>query len=196
MLGRLLELLNEQDVKYIRNFKTSLISTIGIGETCAVVIYPKNVDELINVLNFIIDNKIEYKIIGRMSNVLGRDSFYEGAVILTTDIKSFEFRDGLVNAEAGIMFSSLLKRLAVQNLGGASELFGIPGTLGGMIYSNAGAFGKEISDFVASVVIYDIEERKIKEFSKDELCFSYRSSIFKNKPYLILSAKLRKTFVY
>ena len=177
MLGRLLELLNEQDVKYIRNFKTSLISTIGIGETCAVVIYPKNVDELINVLNFIIENKIEYKIIGRMSNVLGRDSFYEGVLILTTDIKSFEFRDGFVNAEAGVMFSSLLKRLAVQNLGGASELFGIPGTLGGMIYSNAGAFGKEISDFVASVVAYDIEERKIKEFSKEELCFSYEYPI-------------------
>ena len=194
MTNCLLRFLNEQDVEYKTGCSLSSISSIGIGGA-ATVVYPRCSEELIKLIDFLSINNIGYKIIGRMTNVLPCDEDYDGVIILTKMLSSVVFSRNLVKASSGISFAKLLLKASELGLGGAESLYGIPGTLGGMIYSNAGAFGKEISDLVVYVKVYDPCLRKTRVLFYDDLDFSYRKSVFKDSDLVILSATLKFDFM-
>ena len=80
-----------------------------------------------------------------------------------------------------------------NNLSGMEELYGIPGTVGGAVYMNAGAYGGEISSCIETVEVFDLNEGNIKQFNKKDCCFGYRKSFFMNDNYVILSAVLKLT---
>ncbi|MBQ1261038.1 MAG: UDP-N-acetylmuramate dehydrogenase, partial [Clostridia bacterium] len=104
---------------------------------------------------------------------------------------TYSVAESTVNAECGIRFSSLCSRLAALGLGGFEELFSIPGSLGGMLYSNAGAYGKEISNLFIEGEFYDTQSGKVIEICRSDMDFSYRSSAMKKRALIALSALLR-----
>ena len=189
MLEYVLEYLKAKDVEYKENIKLSDISPIRIGGYAKIVILPRNIPELLDAFKFCSREKVKVKIIGGMSNILPEDSGYDGIIIKTDKLKNVEFSGDEIVAECGASISRVAAASAEHGLSGFEELSGIPGRVGGAIYMNAGAYGREISDILSECTIYDVDSAEITVLSSDQLHFSYRKSDLSSGNFVLLSAK-------
>lgn len=149
----------------------------------------KSVEEIKELIEYAKEKGIPYTIIGNGSNLLVSDKGIRGLVIKIA--KGFDevLENGeMLTCQSGILLSRLAKIALKNSLSGLEEVSGIPGTLGGAIYMNAGAYGGEMKDVVKSVTYLDNGE--IKTAEGDELDFGYRKSMFSGKDLIILSAEL------
>ena len=183
--------LKKREVEYKENVLMSNLSTVRIGNIARVVAFPKSTSELTELTRFLSNNKIRNKIVGRMSNIVPSDTPYEGVLIRITGVRGYFVSGNTLTVNAGESLSSLACNLARSSLGGLEELSGIPGTVGGAIVGNAGAFGREISELVKEVRVFDKVDNVTSDLSNSELNFSYRSSLLKNDRFVVLSAKLK-----
>ena len=190
MSQEILDFFKMNDVKYKENFRLSLISPIKIGGLARFVTYPECQDKLIKIIKFLRKNKIKYKILGRMSNSLPPDTNYDGLIIRTDLLSRRIIRGRFVEVGAGLSLPLLAKLTADGGLSGFEELSGIPGSLGGAIRGNAGAYGREISDLISRVTIYNCRTSSIENIRADKICFQYRSSSLIDDEIIILSARL------
>ena len=168
-------------------------TTYGIGGPADLMIFPKSKQDLIKVVEIINENKIQLTILGSGSNVLVSDNGIRGAVIsLKNSLKQIEVDENILYAECGTMLGKIVKHAVKNNLIGLENLNGVPGTLGGALIMNAGAWGGEISENLIHVEIIN-SKSEIQKIQKKDLNFSYRQSSF-NKDDILLSAKfnLRK----
>jgi len=180
---------NLGDIKENVSFKD--LTTYRTGGVARVVFFPSDVEALVDVLKYLKNKKIDYKILGNGSNILASDDLYNGIVIKLTSLKEMSIDENLVlNVSAGYNFMSLANTLSKQGYTGLEFACGIPGTVGGAIYMNAGAYLKSISDLVISIDILD-EDFNFKTITKEELKATYRSTIFSEKNYICLSVKLQ-----
>ena len=131
-------------------------------------------------------DSVPYVILGGGTNVLVSDKGFDGLIIKANHNQFRTYGDNTVFAEAGIPVGALLNKLASLGLSGLEWAAGLPGTLGGAIFGNAGALGGEMADAVMSVEVFDSRMRDIKEYSKDMCCFGYRRSLFKNEKHLVI----------
>lgn len=189
MNGELSLFLDGEGISYINDASMKEYTTIRVGGCAECMIFPRTQDELIRTVDYLCYNKNKYKIIGRMSNILPCDQYYGGALVNTANLCGYMRCGTVVKAECGVLFPTLLARMSAFSLGGLEALALIPGTVGGMITSNAGAFGGEISDFLIDVDVYSPSEGRRMTLTTAELNFSYRSSSVKDTDYVILSAK-------
>ena len=163
-------------------------TTYGIGGPADLMIFPKSKQDLIKVIEIINENKIKLTILGSGSNVLVSDNGIRGAVIsLKNSLKQIEVDDNILYAECGTMLGKIVKHAVKNNLIGLENLNGVPGTLGGALIMNAGAWGGEISENLVHVELIN-SKSEVKKIQKKDLNFSYRQSSF-NKDDILLSAK-------
>ena len=175
--------LNEPMSKHT-SFKTG-----GIAEY---YIKAENIKQIKNVVKYARENNIPLHIIGNGSNILVSDKGVKG-IILKISLEKIEIKledeDVIVNVGAGVKIMALAQKLLQQSITGFEELSGIPGTIGGAIKMNAGAYGKEMKDIVISTLYMD-DEGNILELTNEEQEFSYRHSTFFENNYIILETKL------
>lgn len=131
---------------------------------------------------------IKYTVIGNGSNVLFPDGRYEGAIILTTGLADVTFNGNIVYADCGYSFTALASQAQKRGLSGLEFAYGIPGSVGGAVYMNAGAYDGEIKNVVAKTYWYDCENDRFGEFCGDENEFGYRESVYQKNSYIILGA--------
>ena len=163
-------------------------TTYRIGGPADLMIFPKSKQDLIKVIKIINENKLQLTILGSGSNVLVSDDGIRGAVIsLKNSLKQIEVSDNILYAECGTMLGTIVKHAVRNNLIGLENLNGVPGTLGGALIMNAGAWGGEISENLIHVELIN-SKSEIKKIYKKDLNFSYRQSSF-NKDDILLSAK-------
>ena len=163
-------------------------TTYGIGGPADLMIFPKSKQDLIKVVEIINENKIQLTILGSGSNILVSDNGIRGAVIsLKNSLKQIEVDDNILYAECGTMLGKIVKHAVKNNLIGLENLNGVPGTLGGALIMNAGAWGGEISENLIHVEVIN-SKSEIQKIQKKDLNFSYRQSSF-NKDDILLSAK-------
>ena len=186
MYDGLFAYLCKKDVKYKRSIKLSTMSSVRIGGVLDVAVFPNTIEKLVDVLRYLYKNEYRFFVLGKMTNTLADDSEYNGVGVFTVHLNHCSSFGDLFCAECGVVLSGMILRLAQRSLGGMESLFGIPGTVGGMVYSNAGAYENETSDFLVSATVYDIRTDMTFALSKADLGFSYRSSIFAQNKYLIL----------
>ena len=191
MLNQLFARFDEAEVEYKRNVNMSALSTARVGGIASAVAYPTNDEEFVWVIKLLRTLKIKYKVIGRMSNILPSDNGFDGVLVSTRRFSRISHSDDAVSAECGATLASVISYAARNSLGGAEELFGIPGTVGGAAYSNAGAYGREFSDFFIDGRIYFPSENVIKTLKRREINFGYRESAFSKKEAYLLSSRLR-----
>ena len=168
-------------------------TTYGIGGPAELMIFPKNKQDLINAIKIINESKMQLTILGSGSNVLISDNGIKGAVIsLKNTLKNIEVNGTNLYAECGAMLGKMVKLAVKNNLIGLENLNGVPGTLGGALIMNAGAWGGEISENLVSVELIS-SKNELKKLLKEEINFSYRKSSF-DKDDILLSAdfNLRK----
>ena len=190
----LLDFLKVNEVEYKENVIAKSFSPVKIGGIASIVIYPNSESKMISALDFLQENKICYKVIGRTSNILFPDTVINTVLIKTDKLSDIKILDSSVRFSAGETLSANAHKLADLGIGGISELCGIPGSIGGLIRNNAGAFGREIGELVKSVLAYAPGEKQTIHFENSDLSFSYRDSIFKSRELVILNAELNLNF--
>ncbi|MFN3302078.1 MAG: UDP-N-acetylmuramate dehydrogenase, partial [Patescibacteria group bacterium] len=150
-----------------------------------------NKEEIIKALRFAKKNKLPFFILGGGSNTLISDEEFKGIVIKIQNSK-FKIQNSKIITEAGVMLGKLVNTSLEKGLTGLEWAIGIPGTVGGTIYGNAGAFGKSIGDIVKSVEVFDLDNEEIKILKNKDCDFKYRESIFKKKKKLIILSAILK----
>ena len=173
------------------NIQLAPFTSFKIGGPAKYFIEISAEEELLEALQFAKENKLEVFVLGGGSNILISDNGFDGLVI---KIKNAEIKiiEDKIETGVGISLSELVGLAAQNSLIGLEWAVGIPGTLGGAIRGNAGAFGGSISNNLESVKIINLDNLEWVFMKKDECAFSYRSSIFKeNKNLVIISAILK-----
>ncbi|MFQ6674295.1 MAG: UDP-N-acetylmuramate dehydrogenase [Fidelibacterota bacterium] len=156
-------------------------TSYGIGGPARAFIYPADEDDLASVLKIAHENTIPTYFIGSGSNLLVSDAGFDGWVIsLARHFRKMRIKGTRVSAQSGTMMGHFVKECFKENLAGVESLIGVPGTLGGAIRMNAGAYGREISNFLKTVRVMTITGGR-KEYGKDELDFGYRTSSLSNR---------------
>ena len=158
-----------------------------IGGTADILVIPDSVDKLIQVIHFVKKNHIPAFLIGNGSNLLVRDGGIRGIVIKTEMINHMEVRGNKIIAECGALLSDISDMAYEMELTGFEFACGIPGTLGGAVFMNAGAYDGEMS-FVLDSVRVITPELDVKVLTKDELELGYRTSAVKKRDYIVLDA--------
>jgi len=160
-------------------------TTYGIGGPAEIFVLPSNKEDLIKVFEISKEANQEINVIGSGSNLLVSDNGIKGVVICIKDcLKGLEVNNNTIYAECGVMLGKLVRESIKNNLKGLENLVGVPGTLGGALIMNAGAWGGEVSDCLKSVELLDTDNQLIT-LLKSEIDFSYRSSSFKNGSILL-----------
>ena len=152
------------------------------------VVYPESENGFINLLRLVREYEVPHFVIGGMSNLLVRNYIYDGVFIKTDKIAAKYLAEDKITLGTGVRMSGVIRDMASRGLGGLEGLAGIPGTVGGMVKQNAGAFGYEVSDRLQSALCYLPAENKLINFSGKELNFSYRNSMLCEKNAVLISA--------
>lgn len=164
-------------------------NTYRVNSVCHALVFPKTIKELKEVLSILKKYSIKYLILGNGSNVI-LPPYYDGIIIKLSNFSECNIKGNEVVVGAGYMFNKLSSELSNMEYTGYEWAVGIPGTVGGCIYNNAGAYKMSMSDLLISVTVLKNDE--IIELSCDECNFGYRTSLFKEeKDYIILSCKLK-----
>ncbi len=190
----------KENIKYNEPMKKHISFKVGGIADCYIKI--ENISELKQILKFSKENKIPFFIIGNGSNILVTDKGIRG-IVIQIKINKFEIiknpnnknkqneknQDVQVIIGAGNKMAEIAQKLLKENITGFEELAGIPGTIGGAIKMNAGAYKKEIKDILESATVIDYEGNIIK-LNNQDLKFEYRKSILFQKKYIVIEAEL------
>jgi len=170
------------------NFKLAPLTAYKIGGDADLYIEAKNSLDIPEIIQMADEVGINYYLLGGGCNLVFSDKGFRGLIIHNRADK-IEVHGSRVFAESGAMLGYVILKAREHELGGITKMVGLPGTIGGAIYGNAGAQGVEISDFVENVKLFD-KEMGIKEEGPEYFQFSYRSSILKKTNEIVLSATL------
>lgn len=162
-----------------------------IGGNADVFVIAKNIEEIKCVIKFSKENNILLTILGNGSNVLVSDKGIRGIVLQvgTKEIKIEKQKNALVEVEAGVMLGALAQVLLKQSISGFEFAAGIPGSIGGAIRMNAGAYGGEMKDIVKDVTVLN-EKGEISVLTNEECEFSYRHSRFTDSKEIVIKVTL------
>jgi len=178
-----------QKIEYRINEPLSEHTSFRIGGLAALFAEPDTSEKAALLLGFCTRNGIKHTIFGRGSNILVSDEGYDGVVIrIGEKMGALTVEGNVITAQAGGSLAGLCRFAQANRLSGLEFAFGIPGSVGGGVYMNAGAYGGELKDVVTEVG-YRGFDGEVKTLEKDELEFSYRHSFFTGKDLLILWAK-------
>ncbi|QVL56751.1 MAG: UDP-N-acetylmuramate dehydrogenase [Simkaniaceae bacterium] len=175
----------ETRIEYSKSLK--VLSTFGIGGDARQFITIHTIEEMGEIRKYVSKEKIPFWVIGKGSNSLFDDRGFDGLVILNK-IDFIEFDKGKLHVGAGTSFSLLGAKMARKGWGGLEFASGIPGSVGGAIYMNAGANGMETCDHLSAVGFID-EAGNFIEKKKMDLAFSYRTSSFHEGDKMIVSGR-------
>lgn len=172
------------------NISLSQFTTMNVGGNARFFARVKDVDDLKSAIIFAREKSLPIFILGGGSNTLVSGNGFPGLVI-KIEIKGISYEAERVTAGAGEVWDDVARDAVAHNLWGIENLSLVPGTVGGAVVQNIGAYGVEARETIFSVEAFDIEEIKIKIFLRDECEFGYRESIFKkNKNLVVMRATL------
>ena len=179
--------------KISTNVPMSELTTFKTGGNAEIVIYPTNSAELKSVVEFFCDCKAEYYVLGNGSNLIVSDNGLKKPVIcLSKNFASIEVFDNCITAKSGAFLSAIARKALEESLTGFEFAAGIPGTLGGALMMNAGAYGGEMKDVVEAVSFMDSTGREYV-VSCDEMEFAYRKSALSDTDCIITGATIKLT---
>ncbi|WP_138203472.1 UDP-N-acetylmuramate dehydrogenase [Haloimpatiens lingqiaonensis] len=165
-------------------------TSFKVGGPCDILVTPKKCDEIINIIKLCKEHELPYYIIGNGSNLLVKDGGIRGVVIKTSKLNNIEITGERVVAESGAVLCSVSNKAAKAGLTGLEFSSGIPGSIGGAVAMNAGAYDGEISKVIESAVVLN-KDGEILEFSKEELELGYRKSGILKYGYIVLKVTFR-----
>lgn len=187
------EIISRHLGKVLINEKISNYTTYKVGGKVRAICYPKGEEELIELVKLLKSRKIKYFTLGNGSNVLFSDLLYDGIIIKLDNFNKINIKGNIIEVGAGYPLIKLSNDAMRNSLVGLEFASGIPGTVGGAVFMNAGAYGEDMSKIVESVRVLT-SDLEIVELTNKELEFSYRTSILQNHlDYVCIGARLKLT---
>ncbi len=184
--------LKELNIPYCESVPMSGYTTMKVGGIASVVAAVRSTEQLVTAVREAKAHQVRFAVIGNGSNVIFADDGFDGLVIVTSDIKNHLVEGNTIKADCGASLTGLAVEAQRAGLSGLEFAYGIPGTLGGGIYMNAGAYGGSLSDVVISSICFDTENETVRKVDMEEHEFSYRHSIYTKNPNLIILAAMLK----
>ncbi|MBP7186222.1 MAG: UDP-N-acetylmuramate dehydrogenase [Ruminococcus sp.] len=167
--------------------------TFKFGGPCRALIKVNSAVSAAELLRYLRDNSIKYGIIGRGSNIIAADEGFDGVILLFgSDFANIRVDGDTIRCDAGASLASACCHAQQEGLTGMENLFGIPGTVGGALYMNAGAYGSEMKDVVIRAEYID-ENCEIRSIDVKDMDLSYRHSFFSGGDYIITSVTMKLT---
>ena len=161
--------------------------TFRFGGPCRALVSVNSAESAAELLRYLKGNSIKYSVLGRGSNVIAPDEGFDGVILMFgSDFAGLEIDGTTMRCQAGALLASACVHAQQAGLSGMENLFGIPGTVGGALYMNAGAYGSEIKDIMISAEYID-DNCELRTISKDSMELAYRHSIFSGSGYVITS---------
>lgn len=165
-------------------------TTFRIGGPADFYLCPHSTKEVQEIVEICKEENLPYFVLGNGSNLLVSDKGYRGVVIqLWKNFSDITVKDCCIQAKAGALLSKVAAEALEAGLTGMEFASGIPGTIGGAAFMNAGAYGSEMKDIIKSVKVLDTQG-EVRVLPKEELKMGYRTSIVKEKGYTVLSVEL------
>lgn len=184
------EFFESKSIEYAFNCDLKEMSTFKIGGKADVVCFPRTTRDVSLIVKHCINNNIKYIAIGRGSNVVFSDEGIKTLIIKTDKLDCIEHNHDTFIFGAGVMLAKASKYAVDNGYAGTEFAYGIPGSIGGAVYMNAGAYGGEMSQIVCSTEYVD-EAGEIKTVIGDKHDFAYRHSFFSEKNFIITSVTLK-----
>lgn len=175
--------------KVYENFDLSAHSTFKIGGRAEFSAFPQSEAELAGLIAFARENAVPWRVFGNSSNVLFESEGVSGLVIFTSGLSSVSIDGEKIRCGSGFSLTALASLAAKNSLSGLEFAYGIPGTVGGAVYMNAGAYGGEISGVLTQSICLCPKTGEIVTLSAAEHEFAYRKSVFQKNGLVILSSE-------
>lgn len=157
------------------------------GGPADMVVFPKTAEEIQAILSYCREQGIPWTVLGNASNLIVRDGGMDGVVILLDRFNQVTIEGACVSAQAGAKLIEVARLAGAHQLTGMEFACGIPGSIGGAVYMNAGAYGGEIKDVFDYAVVL-LEDGEIVKYSNKQMDFSYRHSVLQHEKTIVLTA--------
>ena len=190
MYTALINYCKENNVRCLANEPLYKHTTFRIGGNADVFVYANSSETLSRILKILNENTIPFMIIGKGSNLLVNDNGVKGVVVSLEEMKNITLTGDVITAQSGAHLISLCTFAAENSLKGLEFAYGIPASVGGALYMNAGAYGGEMKDVVIGALCITENGETVYINAKD-MALAYRSSIFKKENYIILSVDFK-----
>lgn len=169
-------------------------TSFKVGGPVDIMLIPENEEQIINGIKFCKENDMNYMIMGNGSNLLFSDKGFRGVIIKLNDkYNNITFDGNKISCQSGALLNAVSRRARDHSLTGMEFANGIPGTIGGAITMNAGAYGGEMKDVVTKVRVLD-KDLKIHEYNNEEMNFGYRRSRVVDDGLIVLSVEINLKF--
>ncbi|MGM9643148.1 MAG: UDP-N-acetylmuramate dehydrogenase [Eubacteriales bacterium] len=185
-----ISLLDKLNIEYVKDLSLATKSSFRIGGAADIAVFPRTENELAAAVRAVRESGLPLLVVGNGSNILFEDGGYRGAVVFTEKMNETLVCGNSIIAGAGASFTALALTAKNASLCGLEFAYGIPGSVGGAVVMNAGAYGGEVAQVIDSCRVYDAQTDEFLTLSKDEMKLSYRHTVFsENKDLICLSAE-------
>lgn len=190
-MEQITHLFQQATIPYRCNESLALHTSFKIGGPAAVFCTPTTVEQLVKAVGICKEQGARYYLLGNGSNLLFADEGFAGVVICTKELPTtLRVEEHCITATAGTDLKEICQLAAEQSLTGMEFAYGIPGSVGGAVYMNAGAYGGEMKDVLLQVICLD-DEGVIQTLSADQMELGYRSSIFERTGWCVLEVTVQ-----
>lgn len=165
-------------------------TSFQVGGPVDLLVLPQSKDQVMAVLKLLKASQTPYYIMGKGTNLLVRDKGFRGVIVKTTALKQVTIKDHLIQAEPGIALTDLAELALAESLTGLEFAAGIPGSLGGGVTMNAGAYDGEMKNCIASIEVLD-DSGQIRTIANGDCHFAYRTSIIQEQGLVLMAVNLR-----
>ncbi len=179
---------NKNKIEIRLNEPMSRHTTFRIGGSAALYLIPQTMDDLIEICGMVKETGARSYILGNGSNLLVDDNGFDGAVISMSALTNIHTEGTLVTAESGAQLINVCKKSRDAGLAGMEFAYGIPGSVGGAVYMNAGAYGGETAHILRESTYLDLSDLTVHTIPLNVHSYGYRESIYRHNNFVILSA--------
>lgn len=165
-------------------------TTFKVGGCADIIIYPQRYEDIITIIEICKKNNVDFYVLGNGSNVLVKDGGFRGVIIKTTELNNIEVDGEYIYAECGAELKDVSKLCTEKALSGFEFACGIPGSIGGAIAMNAGAYDGEMKDVVCECIVID-KDMNIVTLDNESLELSYRNSVIQRDGLIALKLKIK-----
>jgi UDP-N-acetylmuramate dehydrogenase len=193
-MKELIRLLEQNQIKTVSNCPLASHSTFRVGGFAALAAFPDTKKKMIDTLHLAAERGVRYSVFGNASNVVFADEGFDGLILFTGACREMTLDGNTITAACGTPLWQLASLAAEKSLGGSEFLHGIPGTVGGAVFMNAGAFEGSVSQICTRSVYWDRETREVGVLEGSAHAFGNRTSIYaQNARYVLLEANFELT---
>lgn len=188
---RTIEALRELKIEYGENTPLAAYTSFRIGGPARIAVFPKSRDQAVRVFDLLREENIRILVLGNGTNMLVSDKGFDGAAVILTGLRGLSVNGDTITSDAGVPLTKMSIEASKLSLTGMEFAYGIPGTVGGGVYMNAGAYGGDMSQVVVRSEYYDLSTGKYGVLEGDGHGFAYRRSAYTDTDLVILSVTVK-----